>query len=116
MAAFVPLIAEIAPELINLIVGLVHKKAPIAEASNGPSTGAVKFSEVFQAVIAALNTAAAAGQINKALPPDDTIKTIIQAVVQSMQLSGLIGTQPQSTTPTSNPLTFTGTISVTQTK
>jgi hypothetical protein len=91
-AAAIPLIANLAPGLISLIVGLVHKQAPIAEAVHGPSTGAVKFGDVFASVIQSLTTAATAGSIPKELPADETIKTIIQAVVSSMQLSGLLGT------------------------
>ncbi len=87
-AALIPLIAGLAPEIINLIAGLVHKQAPIVEATHGPATGPVKFGEVFASVIAALTTAANAGQIPKVLPSDDLIQVIIQAVVTSMKLSG----------------------------
>lgn len=88
--ALIPLVATVAPPLINLIAGLVHKAAPIAEQKHGPGTGPVKFSDVFNSVIVSLQNAALAGQIDKTLPPDDVIKTIIQAVVSSMQLSGVL--------------------------
>ena len=87
----VPLITAIAPEIITLIAGLVHKQAPVAEAANGPSTGPVKFADVFGAVITALTSAAAAGQIPKQLPSNDIVKVVIQAVVSSMKLGGLLG-------------------------
>jgi hypothetical protein len=101
VAAFIPIIASVAPSIISLIAGLVHKNAPIAEATHGPGTGPVKFADVFTAVITALQSAAAAGQIDKTLPSDDSIKAIIQAVVSSMQLSGLLGAT--ASTPPSSP-------------
>jgi len=94
-----PLITTFAPELINLIAGLVHKSAPAAEAANGPGTGPVKFAQVFQDVISALNNAAVAGTISKTLPPDETIKTVIQAVVSSMNMTGLLGPPVQPSVP-----------------
>ena len=94
----VPLITAIAPEIITLITGLVHKQAPVAEAANCPSTGPVKFADVFGAVITALTSAAAAGQIPKQLPSDDIVKVVIQAVVSSMKLGGLLGS-PTVTIP-----------------
>ncbi len=90
-AALIPLIASLAPSVINLITGLVHKTAPIVEATNGPATGPVKFASVFETVIGALQSAAAAGQIDKQLPPDDLIKLVIQSVVSSLKLSGQLG-------------------------
>jgi len=101
-AAAVSLITSLAPEVINLIAGLVHKQAPVAEATYGPSTGLVKFADVFSFVITALQTAAAAGQIPKVLPSDDTVKAIIQAVVQSMQLSGLLGAETTTSAASSS--------------
>ncbi len=91
MAAFIPLAIQFGPSIIDLITGLVHKHAPVAEANNGPKTGPIKFTEVFTNVITALQQAAAAGTIGKDLPPDDLVKTIIQAVVTSMQISGTLG-------------------------
>ena len=90
-AAIIPLVSALAPEIINLIVGLVHKSAPAAESQLGAATGPAKFGMVFGDVVAALNKAAVAGQISKTLPADETIQVIIQAAVQSMQLSGLLG-------------------------
>lgn len=90
-AALIPLIAGLAPSIINLIASLVHQHAPQAEMANGPGTGPVKFADVFAAVIDALQKAAASGAIDKTLPPDEQIKMIIQAVVNSMQLSGVLG-------------------------
>ncbi len=89
-AAIIPLVAAVAPDIIGLIAGLVHRAAPAAE-KNGPGTGPVKFGEVFASVIGSLNSAAIAGQIPKGLPGDDVIKVIIQAVVSSMKLAGLLG-------------------------
>ncbi len=94
-AAVVPLIAGLAPEIIKLIAGLVHKQAPVAE-KLGPGTGPVKFASVFGSVMEALTAAATAGQISKALPSDEIVKVIIQAVVSSMQLSGILGPAPGS--------------------
>lgn len=88
-AAIIPIVASLAPDIIGLIAGLVHKHAPIAEAT-GPGTGPVKFADVFGAVMTALQNAAAAGSISKQLPSDEAIKSIIQAVVSSMKLSGLL--------------------------
>jgi hypothetical protein len=101
-AAAIPLITTLAPSIISLIASLVHQKAPVAEQQYGPGTGAVKFGAVFGDVVMALQKAAAAGQIDKVLPADDTIKAIIQAVVTAMQLSGVLATSPaaQAVTPT----------------
>ena len=89
-AAAIPIIEAIAPTLINLIASLVHKAAPAAETALGPGTGPVKFADVFASVMNSLNSAAMAGQIDKTLPNDNTVKIIIQAVVSSMNLSGLL--------------------------
>src|ERR1700757_3203287 len=98
-AAFIPLIASIAPSIISLITGLVHKSAPKAEAANGPATGPVNFAQVFQDVILALQQAANSGVIDKILPNDDLIKAIIQAVVTSMQMSGTLPAGSTATPP-----------------
>ncbi len=90
-AALVPLIAGLAPTVINLITALVHKQAPVAEVTHGPGTGPVKFADVFGAVMTALQKAAAAGSISSTLPSDDIVKVVIQAVVSSMQLMGALG-------------------------
>ena len=93
-AAIVPLVAGLAPTIINLITSLVHRNAPIAEAKLGNGTGPVKFADVFGAVIVALQSAAAAGTIDKQLPSDESVKLIIQAVVSSMKLQGQLDTTP----------------------
>lgn len=98
-AAIIPLITAIAPEIINLIAGLVHKSAPAAEAANGPGTGPVKFAQVFSDVITALTAAANAGTIYKTLPADEVIKTVIQAVVSSMNMTGLLASSTPSAPP-----------------
>jgi hypothetical protein len=88
-AALIPLLAGLAPEIVNLIVGLVHPKAIVAE-QLGAATGPVKFADVFVSVMSDLGKAHAAGTI--AVQPDDaTVKVIIQAVVTSMKLSGYLG-------------------------
>ena len=97
--ALIPLIAAIAPEIINLITALVHKAAPAAEQTLGSGTGPVKFAQVFGDVMTALQNAAAAGQIPKALPSDDIVKVVIQAAVNSMQLSGLLGASDPTAVP-----------------
>ncbi len=93
-AAIVPLIAGLAPDIIKLITGLIHREAPAAEAVGGAGTGAVKFAQVFQSVTSSLNAAVSAGVIPKTLPSDDTIKMIIQAVVTSMQIGGMLTPAP----------------------
>lgn len=99
-AAIIPAVTAIAPSLIDLITGLVHKGAPVAEQQLGPKTGPVKFARVFGEVMAYLQNAAAAGQIDKTLPSDQTVQTIIQAVVTSMNLSGMLtGARPRSAAP-----------------
>ncbi|GAC1700027.1 MAG: hypothetical protein NVS9B4_00640 [Candidatus Acidiferrum sp.] len=89
-AAIIPLVMGLAPTLINLIVGLVHKKAPLVETQLGAGTGPVKFATVFGEVISALQTAAAAGAIDGHLPDDALIKIVIQSSVASMQRLGLL--------------------------
>ena len=98
----IPLIGAVLPDIITLITGLIHKAAPLAEAANGPSTGPAKFGDVFASVITSLNSAALAGQISKILPSDEVIKIIIQAVVSSMKLGGLLGA-PAATVATALP-------------
>lgn len=96
-AAIVPLIASVAPSLIDLITSLVHKGAPALEAQLGSGTGPVKFAELFGSVLGDLQKAATAGQIDKALPADETIKLIIQSVVTSMKRLGLLSSTPTDT-------------------
>lgn len=102
MAAAIPGIIEgamaVAPTIIDLITRLVHGAAPAAEQKYGPQTGPVKFGDVFASVIDALQKAAGAGQISKALPADETIKLIIQAVVTSMNLNGQLAGGPDLST------------------
>lgn len=91
MAAFIPLAATLAPSIIDLITSLVHHKAPQVEQQLGGGTGPVKFGDVFSYVMASLNAAATAGQIDKQLPSDDLVKLIIQSVVTSMNKFGMLG-------------------------
>lgn len=90
-AAIIPLIASVAPTIINLIAALVHPAAAAAEATKGAGTGPVKFAEVFGKVMIDLQNAAAAGMIPKELPSDDLVKLVIQSVVASMKLTGALG-------------------------
>ncbi len=78
------------PILANLIAGLVHKHAPVLEATTGPATGPVKLADLFAAVIGDLTRAATAGTIPKSLPSDDIVRVVIQSVVSSMKLSGML--------------------------
>lgn len=105
-AAIIPIITGLAPTIIDLIAGLVHKQAPVAEATLGAGTGPVKFADVFSYVVGALTKAATAGQIDKTLPSDDAIKLVIQSVVSSLKLQGLLTSE---TTPSA----IAGTQSVT---
>ncbi len=89
-AAIVPLIAQLAPEIVSLVVGLIHGHAPVAEAARGSGTGPAKFADVFVAVMKDLASAHAVGSI-PVLPDDPTVKLIIQSVVNSMQLMGGLG-------------------------
>lgn len=100
MAAIaIPLITTLAPSIIQLIAGLVHKEAPAAEARYGAGTGPVKFSDVFSAVIQQLQAAATTGAIPKELPSDEAIKMVIQAVVSSMNLQGQLQPVQESLSP-----------------
>ena len=90
LAAVLPTIEAVAPSIITLITALVHKAAPAAEIALGPSTGPVKFAQVFGDVVTSLTSAANAGQIPLTLPSDPAIQVIIQAVVSSMKLAGLL--------------------------
>lgn len=96
MAALaIPAALSIAPQIISLITGLVHHHAPIAQATTGPGTGAVRFADVFTAVMDSLQKAATAGTIDKSLPSEDLIKVVIQAVVTSLKMQGqLTGSAP----------------------
>jgi hypothetical protein len=94
-----PVVIPVVKQIIDLIVGLTHKSAPVAEAQLGASTGPAKFGMVFGDVVAALNTAALAGQISKVLPPDGTIQMIIQAAITSMQIAGNLVTPTVATAP-----------------
>lgn len=121
MAAFIPLIGALAPTIINLITSLTTKHATTAETALGSGTGPVKFAQVFNAVLVDLQAAAAAGQIDKILPPDATIQTIIQSTVMSMQLAGLLpsstvsalGKASATAAPTVTPVSLTSGQSIT---
>lgn len=94
--AIIPLIAGLAPGIISLITGLVHKHAPVVEAAMGPATGPVKLADVFNRIITDLQNAATAGTIDKSLPPDEMIKLVIQSVVSSLKLDGSLNAPPQA--------------------
>lgn len=98
-----PTAIQAALTIAGLIASLVHPAAKAAEAQIGSGGGPVKLSQVFEAVIGWLQKAAAVGTIPKELPSDDTIKMIIQAVVSSMKISGLLGDAP-TTVPTNAPV------------
>jgi hypothetical protein len=83
----------IAPSIISLITSLVHHKAPVIESSNGPGTGPVKFADLFVSVMQGLTSAKVAGQI-PSVPDDASAKNIIQAVISSMKLLGLLNSVP----------------------
>lgn len=88
-AVAVPLVEALAPSIISLIAGLVHQKAPVQEAALGASTGPVKFANLFVDVMSDLAKAKAAGQIDS-IPNDTDAKNVIQSVISSMKLLGLL--------------------------
>lgn len=114
-AAIIPLIAGIAPSVIQLISALVHKFAPQAEQKYGAGTGPIKFADVFNNVIIALQQAAASGAIDKTLPPDELIKAIIEAVVNSLNINGQLSTPVTAAPPATDTTSGTGSVSVGQT-
>ncbi len=89
-AAVVNALVPLAPGIFDLIAGLVHRKAPEAQAALGAGTGPVKFADVFTGVMNDLAKAHAAGQLPGPIPDDATVKLIIQAIVSSMNLLGLL--------------------------
>jgi hypothetical protein len=98
-AALIPLIAPIfeslAPQVIALITALVHKHAAAAQAQLGVGTGPVKLAQVLTAVNSDLSDAAKAGTI----PPvtaTGSVAQVVQSVVGSMKLSGLLGASAAS--------------------
>lgn len=97
-AVAIPLIAGILPDVINLISALVHKHAPTAEQAGTTGTGAVKFADVFTAIMKDLVAAHAAGTI-PTLPDDATVKIIQQAVVNSLKLLGALSTPTPDPVP-----------------
>lgn len=98
--ALIPLIAGLAPDLISLIVSLIHPKAIAAE-SLGQGNGALKFADVFVSVMSDLAKAHAAGSIVGPLPDDATVKLILQSVVLSLKLTGVLtgGAVPPAPVP-----------------
>ncbi len=98
-AAIIPILGALAPSILDLIAGLVHKSAPAQEAALGVKTGPVKMANVLEDVMVALQKAAAAGTIPKELPSDQTIATVVQAIVSSMKLSGLLDSPTQPAAP-----------------
>jgi hypothetical protein len=101
--AIVPIIGALAPSIINLIAGLVHQKAPVQQAALGSGTGAVKFANLFLDVMNDLTKAHAAGQIDT-IPDDATAKTVIQSVISSMKLLGLLDSSALPDAPTIAPV------------
>lgn len=107
----IPLIAGVVPSIIQLIASLTHPAAQAAEVNLGPGTGPVKLSAVFDSVMGALTMASANGTIQGPIPDSKTVLAIIQAVVSSMHLSGLLGgipaaplaSVPPASTPASTP-------------
>jgi hypothetical protein len=92
-AVAIPLIAGLLPDIVSLIAGLVHPKAIAAEAAHGPISGPVKFADVFTGTMKDLIAAHAAGTI-AVLPDEAIVKVIIQAVVTTMKLGGLLENIP----------------------
>ena len=92
-AAAIPLIAAavttLGPEIISLLASLTHKAAPVAEAAHGPGTGPVKFADLFVSVMGDMARAHAQGQI-AVLPDDATAKLVIQSVLSSLKILGLL--------------------------
>jgi hypothetical protein len=74
--------------LSDLIAGLVHKNAPIVQASNGPSTGPIKLGDLVMLVQKALIGAHAAGTLTGTLPDDATVGVIVQSMISIMKLPG----------------------------
>ena len=108
IAAIAPLVAPLLPvignDIISLITGLVHQKAPVAQAANPvPGTGAVRFVDVFTGTMQTLVDLHAKGQIAGPLPDESIVKIIIQAVVTSMKLpGGLLGSPAPASSSSSS--------------
>ena len=110
----IPLIEALGPSVISLIAGIVHKEAPKQEAANGPGTGPVKFANVFDAAMNALQVAANAGQIDKNLPSPDVVKVLVQTLITAFKLpGGVLADVPAVTMPVpvsaATPINLTGT-------
>lgn len=90
MAAFIPLIAGLLPDVIKLVTSLAHPAVKEAE-TLGPGTGPVKLAQVFEIVKSGLQSALIAKTVTDPLPSDDLIKIVIQAVVNALQLEGALG-------------------------
>jgi D-alanyl-D-alanine dipeptidase len=99
MAPLIPLLAGLAPSIVDLIAALTHRSAPVAEATFGAKAGPVKLATVLSDVMVDLQRAAAAGTIPKELPSDQTISTVVQSVISSMKLSGLLDSPTQPAAP-----------------
>lgn len=96
--AVVPLIASLAPSLIDLIVSLVHPKVKAASAVATTGQGAVAFGNVLAATLQDLVNAHAAGTL-ATVPENDTVKLIIQSVYTALKLSGDLPGVPTPTLP-----------------
>ena len=104
MAAFVPLITTVAPELIQLIAGLV--KSHIGQTSASPQSGGIDLTGVFNSVMVALENAASQGTIPKTLPPDDVVKMIVQTAATALHAPAPV-TAPVSNAAASGSLSIT---------
>lgn len=75
-----PIIASILSAALPSVISLVEKL-------RGPKTGTEKFNDVFAAAIALLQALAARGIAPKEIN-DNSIKALIETLVQSMKLDG----------------------------
>ena len=74
--------------LTDLIAGLVHHQAPVAQATNGPGTGPIKLGDVVLSVQKSLVSAHAAGTLTGTIPDGPTILLIVQSMISIMKLPG----------------------------
>ena len=90
-AVAIPVLTALAPSILELITSLVHRGAPAQEAALGAKTGPVKFANLFASVMQDLINAHAAGQIAGDLPTTDLVKFVMQIVITSLKLQGVLG-------------------------
>lgn len=79
--------------VFDRIAALVHREAPIQQASSQPDT--VKLANVATAATADLHAAVSAGEI-AAVPPPAIVATAVQSIVSSMKVAGEL---PKSSAP-----------------